>query len=228
MTRSGFAEETERLVPTIEALRAEGLQAPEIAARLGHTVTALRSRMRRSGHLELARMFDRAASAARHGTCSCGATVRRGGTRCLPCYVLDRTSRLTSMERILARIEVRESGCWEWQGARSASGYGWIKLSNPRRYVVVHRLAWSEVHGPIPDGLMILHSCDNPPCVNPDHLSLGTHADNMLDRQVRGRHANARKTECPHGHPYDEENTIRNKKGHRTCRACTTSRRARK
>ena len=74
------------------------------------------------------------------------------------------------------------TACWEWTGARNRGGYG-IK---GRR--LAHRLAWSEANGrPVPDGMLVLHSCDNPPCVNPAHLRIGTVADNAADRVARNR-----------------------------------------
>jgi len=69
---------------------------------------------------------------------------------------------------------------------RDPNGYGRIGIG--QRPVLVHRLAWELAHGPIPDGLFVLHRCDNPPCVRLDHLSLGTQQDNMRDTVSRGRH----------------------------------------
>lgn len=76
-------------------------------------------------------------------------------------------------------------GCWEWTGA-TTWGYGEVNRQgiSGRR---VHRLAWEFAYGPIPDGLMVLHRCDNRSCVRPDHLFLGTAADNMHDMIAKGR-----------------------------------------
>lgn len=75
--------------------------------------------------------------------------------------------------------------CWEWRSARSQNGYGRFMLSGKAR--IASRISY-EVHcGPIPAGLCVMHICDNPACVNPHHLRLGTHSDNMLDRNVKGR-----------------------------------------
>jgi hypothetical protein len=71
--------------------------------------------------------------------------------------------------------------CIEWGGKRDRDGYG------RRGARLAHRLTWEEVNGPIPHGLCICHRCDNPPCVNPDHLFLGTHADNRRDSVAKGR-----------------------------------------
>jgi hypothetical protein len=77
-------------------------------------------------------------------------------------------------------------GCWEWSGPQRAtrSGYGVISL-HPS--VLAHRFAYELFHGPIPDGLLVRHRCDNPPCVHPDHLLVGTNADNVRDMWERGR-----------------------------------------
>lgn len=81
-----------------------------------------------------------------------------------------------------------ERGCWEWRGKKNDSGYGLINaprlaLESPR----VHRLMWAMHNGPIPEGAVVRHRCDNPPCVNPDHLEIGTHDQNMQDMVDRKR-----------------------------------------
>ena len=77
------------------------------------------------------------------------------------------------------------TGCWLWTGARFPAGYGAIKIAG--RPWGAHRVAWELVNGPIPDGLQSLHRCDNPPCVNPLHLFLGSQADNARDMVAKGR-----------------------------------------
>jgi hypothetical protein len=76
-------------------------------------------------------------------------------------------------------------GCWEWQGARTAKGYG--VTSTKRAWSRAHRKAWILLNGPIPAGMFVLHRCNNPPCVRPDHLYLGTQSDNMIDRAAKTR-----------------------------------------
>lgn len=91
----------------------------------------------------------------------------------------------------LARVAERyipepNTGCWLWTGGIDRKGYG---MSSRKLYgeASAHRLLWSIHRGPIPDGLNVLHRCDTPPCVNPDHLFLGTHKDNATDRDRKGR-----------------------------------------
>lgn len=78
--------------------------------------------------------------------------------------------------------------CWEWQGA-TQGGYGNLLVTHKpkQRTVKAHRLSWEIHNGPIPEGKNVLHRCDNPPCVNPAHLYVGTPADNARDRAERKR-----------------------------------------
>jgi hypothetical protein len=75
--------------------------------------------------------------------------------------------------------------CWLWRGAVGANGYGALRVHG--KQWAAHRFAWELTHGPIPAGFWVLHHCDNPLCVNPAHLYLGRHVDNVRDRDVRGR-----------------------------------------
>jgi hypothetical protein len=137
-------------------------------------------------------------------------------------------SRSQSASAILAvRLVRMPNGCLEWTGATSC-GYGNIRIKG--KTVKTHRLVWELVNGPIPDGLHVLHHCDNRPCCQtkptegfPEgHLFLGTPADNAADRVAKGRNginAQAAKTHCRQGHLYDEANTHWYR-GRRDCRAC--------
>jgi hypothetical protein len=114
----------------------------------------------------------------------------------------------------------RGADCWEWGGARNTSGYGWFRFGPDRTPTGAHRVAYELSNGPIPDGLAVLHRCDNPPCVNPAHLFLGTNQDNVTDKVNKGRHPNSRQVTCRHGHPFDEANTYVTRRGARMCRTC--------
>ena len=81
--------------------------------------------------------------------------------------------------------DVTESGCWEWKGTRKDEGYG--TLAHRGHTLNVHRVAYETWVGPIPDGLLIRHKCDNPPCINPEHLETGTKRQNTQDMMDRGR-----------------------------------------
>jgi hypothetical protein len=113
--------------------------------------------------------------------------------------------------------------CWPWTGAVSSKGYGRFNLAGINR--TASRIAWSLTNGPVPAGLQVLHTCDNPPCVNPQHLWLGTNADNAADSLAKGRQAQAAKTHCVAGHPFDEANTQIRPQGWRNCRVCRKARR---
>lgn len=79
-----------------------------------------------------------------------------------------------------------ERECWEWNAKRDKDGYGWFSPQHGKK-VHAHRVSWMITNGTIPDGLYVLHTCDNPGCVNPKHLKLGTHQDNMDDMVARNR-----------------------------------------
>lgn len=91
-------------------------------------------------------------------------------------------------ERFWPKVE-KSDGCWLWVGAKDRKGYGKLQigtLKNPK-YVTASRLSYEIANGPIPPGRNVLHSCDTPPCVNPEHLFLGSYADNAADKVAKGR-----------------------------------------
>ena len=107
--------------------------------------------------------------------------------------------------------------CDIWEGARNSAGYGHLWLGDRTYYA--HRIVWAQEHGAIPEGLVVMHSCDVPSCINIEHLSIGTVRDNARDAVAKGRLGNQRKTECPQGHAYTPENTKLDR-GWRYCREC--------
>lgn len=123
-------------------------------------------------------------------------------------------------ERFWSKVR-RSAGCWEWTASRTKRGYGQFLLTTGRP-ILAHRMVWVLTHGVIPDGLYVCHKCDNPQCVRPDHLFLGSQGDNMRDMSAKGR-ANpwgAKLTACTKGHPYNATNTHVTAEGERQCRVC--------
>lgn len=94
----------------------------------------------------------------------------------------------TFHERLWSKIQIgNPENCWEWSGARQERGHGVIKITGEKKNMLVHRAVFEEIHGPIPDGVLICHTCDNPPCCNPNHLFSGTQVDNMSDCSEKER-----------------------------------------
>ncbi|MEV6102652.1 HNH endonuclease signature motif containing protein [Nocardia sp. NPDC051981] len=145
-------------------------------------------------------------------------------------------------ERFMSRVDKTKSGCWLWTSTHSANGYGQFHF-NGARYPA-HVWAYERLVGPVPDGLQLDHLCHTSDssctggviclhrrCVNPSHLEPVTARENTL-RGNSLQAANAAKTHCSKGHPFDAENTHYTARGRRVCRACqrafTASYRARK
>lgn len=108
--------------------------------------------------------------------------------------------------------------CWDWNGATFTDGYGAVSWRGVLRRA--HRVAWEIANGPIAKGLLVCHHCDNPKCVRPEHLFLGTIQDNTHDMIQKGRAAWQSVVVCPKGHPYSPDNTYRSKQGKRYCKMC--------
>jgi len=126
---------------------------------------------------------------------------------------------------IIERFEkkfIKTDSCWLWTSSKTSQEYGLFWFDGKSR--LAHRVAFEFYIGPIGEDMCVMHSCDNPSCVNPAHLSLGTLKDNTQDMLTKNRFPNQIKTHCPHGHEYAGNNLYINPKGHRVCRTCKYSR----
>lgn len=123
-----------------------------------------------------------------------------------------------------------DAGCWEWKGSRNDFGYGVVDLTRKGLFNArVHRLMYERFVGEIPEGFIVRHTCDNPPCSNPDHLEIGTQLDNVHDMFERGRHWRHGATECLNGHDLTEPGSYRmakreGRRDEKVCLACQRER----
>lgn len=128
----------------------------------------------------------------------------------------------SAIRRFVAKVAFEDNGCWLWIGSSSGRPGMTYPCFFDRKIIKGHRWSYQFFKGEIADGLFVLHKCDNPMCVNPDHLFLGTNQDNVKDAVSKGRHKNGEmaKTHCPKGHPYEGKNlyVYRNQRQCRTCR----------
>jgi len=97
-----------------------------------------------------------------------------------------RKNNLTTLERFMQYVEKKDNSCWLWIGCVDTDGYGDFTCKEESSHRA-HRVSWKLHKGNIPEGLFVLHSCDIPSCVNPEHLFLGTHEDNIKDKIKKGR-----------------------------------------
>lgn len=148
-----------------------------------------------------------------------------GAARKVCCPACDHRFEVDLAARFWAKVDKNgPNGCWLWMSGCSGGGYGQVNdgKKGGRR---AHRVAYELVVGPIPDGLYLDHLCENPRCVNPDHLEPVTPRVNTLRARTSIAAINDSKTHCPQGHPYDKDNT-RHKpaNGGRVCMTCARER----
>jgi hypothetical protein len=129
----------------------------------------------RPEHLFLGTVVDN--NRDRHAKGRYGIRLRRRKLRRTPVSLWD---------RFWSKVE-KGPECWEWKAGASSHGYGGFKVAG--QLLRAHRVAWELTYGPIPEGMVVCHRCDNPSCVRPDHLFIGTVADNNRDRSAKGRSA---------------------------------------
>lgn len=100
---------------------------------------------------------------------------------------------MTMRDKLFRKVDlfhgITDEDCWNWTGWKHRSGHGYVGSGTSGRNVQCHRVSWKLFKGVIPKGLCVLHKCDNPACVNPSHLFLGTQQDNMRDMNTKDRHA---------------------------------------
>ncbi len=116
--------------------------------------------------------------------------------------------------------------CWEWLAGKNSRGYGAFKLN--KKTVTASRISWSLLNGEISSDIFVCHSCDNPSCVNPNHLFTSDNQGNVDDMIRKKRHQNQVKTHCKNGHEFTEENTYLSPRTKwRNCRKCERVRKLR-
>jgi hypothetical protein len=147
-----------------------------------------------------------------------------------PCMVADMPKNLPVPDRWWEKVDRRSDvECWPWTASCDKDGYGRFQYPTPNGQVHTraHRYGYTMLVGPIPTGMVVMHSCDNPPCVNPAHLGVGTPLANNDDKIGKGRGARlwgnplnlSRLTQCKRGHPLSGDN-LRIVNGYRRCIEC--------
>jgi len=127
--------------------------------------------------------------------------------------------RLTAIQRFAKYVTIKHGKCWEWRGHLSKDGYAYFY--DGEKHTQANRWLFQQFRtAKLTRHEHLCHTCDNPNCVNPNHLYLGSHTTNMRDAVARGRHFWANKTHCPQGHEYSVDNTYRSPDGRRYCLEC--------
>ena len=116
-----------------------------------------------------------------------------------------------------SKITFSDDSCWQWNASVNLSGYGNVRIN--KKTWLATRISYFIFKGN-PGQLNVLHSCDKPLCVNPDHLWLGTQYDNMQDCSKKGRHAYSNRTHCKKGHALTKETISNNKRRKTKCKIC--------
>lgn len=129
------------------------------------------------------------------------------------------------LNRFWAKVDTKtENECWEWTASKNNKGYGQFAINKIAKST--HRISYTIHKGEIPDTMSICHTCNNPPCVNPKHLYIGTDTQNMRQAADEKRLASQKKTHCKSGHEFTPQNTAlykQKKRGDvltRVCRTC--------
>lgn len=127
-----------------------------------------------------------------------------------------------TMDRFWDKV-VKTDECWIWTGAKSSSGYGHLNIN--KKTIKAHRYSYEMFFGKIEHDKIIMHKCDTPLCVNPEHLSVGTKKENSADMATKKRAYNQKKKTCPKGHKYTKDNTYiftspSTGKSRRQCKSC--------
>lgn len=115
-------------------------------------------------------------------------SLRCGGLSSSNCFWKYATEeqKFEKVKELYNKNVIKKVGCWDWKKKKFGAGYGFIQKGR-NKSILAHRASWMIHHGPIPDGLWVLHKCDNPTCTNPEHLFLGNRKDNTDDMIKKGR-----------------------------------------